>query len=125
MTITTGGIMNEKMPPNRRLPEEIRIHLQNQQESTQTIKDHCHKNGIREQTFYAWRKRYKKQNLTGSATQKPRISFSSIGMLNTLPKPAPLFDIRFSSGTAVSVYRGTTVEELKPFIGLISGNTVC
>jgi hypothetical protein len=120
--------MNKKIPLTKQIPAEIRNHLLKQQESSQTIKAYCQKNGIPVQTFYTWRKRFKKPNFATTKTEgsAPQVSFASLGTLNTQLQHSALLDIRFPGGTAISIYSGITAEELAPFLNIVSrSNVLC
>lgn len=120
--------MNKKVPQTKQIPPHIRHHLLKQQKSSQTIKAYCQKNGIPVQTFYTWRRLLKKQNISMTKTDvlAHRVSFASLGTLSTQLQPRALFDIRFPGGTAISVYSGTTADELAPFLNLVPrSNVIC
>lgn len=118
--------MSKNLTQQKHVPTTIRHHLLKQQSSEQTIKDYCHKNDINPQTFYGWRKRYGKQvpALVKQDISAPQISFASLGTISTQLQYHSMFDIRFPGGTAISVYPGTTVQELAPFVDLISGSRI-
>ena len=118
--------MNKKIPQTKQIPAPIRNHLLKQQESSQTIKEYCWKNDIPVQTFYTWRKRFKKQNIITTKTENStsQVSFAALGTLNTHQQHGALFDIRFPGGTAISVYTGITAEELAPFLNIVSRSSV-
>jgi hypothetical protein len=125
MNYNPGGFMSKNLAQLKHVPAPIRHHLLKQQSSEQTIKAYCHKNDINPQTFYGWRKRYSKQvaALVKSEISAPQISFASLGTMST-PQQHTMFDIRFPGGTEISVYAGTTVQNLAPFLSLISGSKV-
>jgi hypothetical protein len=126
MNQTIGGFMNKKISQKKQIPAHIRYHLNKQQKSSQSIKAYCLTNGIPVQTFYTWRKRLKKQTTVMGKIQDPvpKVSFTSLGSLNTQPQNYPLFDIRFPGGTTVNVYTGITAEELAPFLNILPTGTV-
>lgn len=119
--------MNKKAFQTNQIPSKIRQHFLKHQESGETIKSYCRKTGVSVQTFYSWRKRYKNE-LQKSPTKviksKNQVSFASLGTLQTHLPSQKLLDIQFPGGTEVSVYRGTSAEEIAPFLALISEGTV-
>ena len=119
--------MNKKQTTLKQIATRVRRHLLQQQQSSLTIKAYCEKHHISAQTFYGWRKRYGKrlfaENRLNAVSSGPKVSFTSIGTLNTSLNKAVLFDIRFSGGTTVTIYPGTTAEVLAPFLSLLSGDT--
>jgi hypothetical protein len=121
--------MDNKQRRCKPIPTAIRHHLLKQQQSKHTIKEYCQKNGITAQTFYSWRKRYgKRLFVDGNANivaSEGKVTFASLGILNTMQRNAALFDIRFPAGITVSVYHGTSAEDLAPFLTLISGDSTC
>lgn len=114
--------------PVKPIPTRIRHHLLKQPLSGKTIKDYCGKAGLSPWTFYNWRKRYGNQ-ITVSADEqspqpaKPSLTFTTIGTVCLPENRSPLFDIRFPTGVGVSVYSGTTAEQLSPFLSLVSGGS--
>jgi hypothetical protein len=110
------------------IPPHIRHHLQKQPLSGKTITEYCRKAGFSSWTFYNWRKRYGNQlkeseNGKTFPPSKPPLSFATIGTLHLQESRQPLFDIRFSTGTTVSVYGAITADQLSPFLSLISGGS--
>lgn len=122
-TITTTGKQGQPIPAH------IRHHLQNQPSSGKTISEYCKEAGFSAWTFYNWRKRYGHQlnvpeNKTSSpSSSKPLMSFTTIGSLPLAQNRQSLFDIRFSTGTTVGIYHGTTAQEFAPFLSLLSGDS--
>ena len=113
----------------QRIPAHIRRHLQKQPSSGKTIKDYCKGAGFSAWTFYNWRKRYGHQPKTFEHTppsnrSKPPLSFATIGTVHLAENRQPLFDIRFPTGTIVSIYNGTTSDELAPFLSLLCRNSL-
>jgi Transposase len=102
----------EKSP----IPPHIRQHFAAQTASGKTIKEYSTEAGISPLTFYTWRKKY-----LNKKTSAPR--FSSFGALSLQQLRQPLFDLHLYGGTRVSIYAGTTAEELAPFIRMLSGDT--
>jgi hypothetical protein len=89
------------------------------------MKEYCLQNGIAIQMFYGWRKRYGKRLFAmpeskKNHTAKSTVSFTPFGTLNTLQPRAALFDIKFSNGTSISIYQGTTAESFAPFLALLT-----
>jgi len=114
---------------DKKVPAHIRNHLIKQQHSKLTIKAYCQNSGIVVNTFYGWRHLYGKQvfkSAESDATISP-VSFVSLGSFNTQQiQRIALFDIRFPDGTAISVYSGTTAEQIAPFLEIIKGgNASC
>jgi hypothetical protein len=104
------------------VPAHIVRHLTDQPQSGKTISDYCKNAGISAWSFYNWRKSYGKRvavpNVPRPVSLLP-LSFTALGTMNTQTRQ-PLFDIRFSAGTSISIYSGATAQELAPFLDLLS-----
>lgn len=104
------------------IPAHIARHLTDQPQSGNTIAAYCKDAGISAWSFYNWRKSYGKQvgipNHSRPASILP-LPFTALGTMNTQTRQ-PLFDIRFSAGTRISIYSGATAQELAPFLELLS-----
>lgn len=124
-TISTTGQHSKLIKP---IPSHIQHHLKTQPSSGKTVKEYSKEAGFSAWTFYDWRKRYGNQ-LKVPAMGKPYrlskapMSFTTIGTMNLSENRQPLFDIRFSTGTAVSVYSGISADQLAPFLSLLSGSS--
>jgi hypothetical protein len=107
------------------VPAHVARHLTNQPISGKTIAAYCKNVGISAWSFYNWRKIYGNRDscmpnaLHPATTQPPLLPFTALGTLNTQTRQ-PLFDIRFSAGTRISIYSGTTAQEFAPFLELLS-----
>jgi hypothetical protein len=106
------------------IPSHVLYHLTTLPTSGKTIAAYCKESGITAWSFYSWRKRYGKQQQSSHLQPTPpsilqSVSFTALGPLGSQYRQ-PLFDIHFSAGTRISVYSGTTAQELAPFLGLLS-----
>jgi hypothetical protein len=113
----------------REIPSHIAQHFQAHTVSGKTIKEYSKEVGLSPLTFYTWRKKYRSRK-----TQRNRHSnsipkqqrFSTVGTITLKELRHPLFDIHLSSGLRVSIYSGTTTQELAPFLELLAGShSVC
>jgi transposase-like protein len=108
----------------RDIPPHIAQHFKAHTASGKTIKEYSSAAGLSPLTFYMWRKKYR-----SSKTQRNRQSnqvpqqqrFSTVGTISLQQLRSPLFDIHLSSGLRVSIYSGTTTQELAPFLELLTG----
>ena len=112
------------------VPAHVTRHLTDQPQSGKTIAAYCRDAGISAWSFYNWRKLYGKQvyclpkarRLPPMTQPMPPMSplpFTALGTISTQTRQ-PLFDIRFSAGTLISIYSGATARELAPFLDLLS-----
>ena len=101
------------------LPEHVSDHFRRHLQSGLSIQAYCKQANISAWSFYSWRKRYRVK--TSGRRRQKAVTFESLG---TLSLQQPRFDLRFPSGMSISVYCGTTVEEVAPFITLMSGTSV-
>jgi hypothetical protein len=127
MNLSKGAPFMDKIQPTtgKPVPPHIRRHLREQQRSSESVRKYCCKKGISAWTFYKWRARYGKPSCSSpakaSGTSTPAMAFTSLGTFRTIPQqPHPLFDIRFSCGTIISIYTGATAQELAPYLDLLS-----
>jgi len=113
------------VPHKKPVPAHIARHLTDQPQSGKTIAAYCKDTGISAWSFYNWRKLYGKRvscipnALRPPTTQPPLLPFTVLGAMSTQTRQ-PLFDIRFSAGTRISIYSGATAQELAPFLELLS-----
>jgi len=109
------------------VPAHVSHHLTAQPTSGKTIAAYCKDAGISAWSFYNWRKSYGKRiscipyALRPATTLPPLLPFTALGTINTQVRQ-PLFDIRFSAGTCISIYSGATAQELAPFLEILSCN---
>jgi hypothetical protein len=108
------------------VPAHVTRHLTAQAKSGKTVAAYCKDAGISAWSFYNWRKIYGNRcntlNATGTIPIPPQPSlppFTVLGTMSTQTRQ-PLFDIRFSAGTCISIYSGATARELAPFLELLS-----
>jgi hypothetical protein len=106
------------------IPAHVTRHLTAQPKSGKTIAIYCKDAGISAWSFYNWRKIYGKRIVVLDsrrliAAQPPQIPFTALGAMSTQTRQ-PLFDIRFSAGTRISIYSGATARELAPFLELLT-----
>lgn len=109
----------------RKIPPHIAEHFQAHTASGKTIKEYSTEVGLSPLTFYTWRKKYR-----SSKTQRNRHSdsvskqqhFSTVGTISLQELRHPLFDLHLSRGIRVSIYSGTTTQELAPFLELLAGS---
>lgn len=124
----------DKKTQNRQkaVPTAIRNHLHKQECSNKTIKEYCREKHILPSTFYGWRKRYNKrldreESAVKTEDTEKQITFASFGALRTQVPHQTLFEISYPTGTSISVYAGTTAQDLAPFLNLLSAgcNALC
>lgn len=108
----------------REIPSHIRLHFQAHAASGKTVKEYSIEAGISPQTFYTWRKKYRKSRKHSTGHSSPRsndLCFSTVGTISLQELRQPLFDIHFAAGHKVTIHRGTTVQEFAPYLELLSG----
>ena len=107
----------------REIPPHIKQHFHAHAASGKTVKEYSIEAGIPPQTFYTWRKKYRKfrrrSNHSGSESGKQH--FSTVGTISLQELQQPLFDIHFVAGHKVSIHRGTTAQEFAPFLDFFTG----
>ena len=108
----------------RAIPPHIAQHFHTHAESGKTIKEYSSAVGLSPLTFYTWRKKYrscKTQRNRHLHPVSPRQRFSTVGTISLQELRSPIFDIHLAGGSRVSIYSGTTVQELAPFLVLLAG----
>jgi hypothetical protein len=113
---------------NCKVPPHIEHHFKAWATSGKNIKEYSKKVGLSPLTFYAWRKKYltsksQADSIPPAVSKQQR--FSTVGTISLPEIRQPLFDIELCSGQKVCVYPGTTVQQLAPFIELLSGGFPC
>jgi hypothetical protein len=109
----------------REIPPQIAQHFQAHTASGKTIKEYSTEVGLSPLTFYTWRKKYRSRKTQRNRHLNPvskKQRFSTVGTISLQELRHPLFDIHLSCGSRVSIYSGTTVQELAPFLELLSGS---
>jgi hypothetical protein len=105
------------------LPLHVAEHFKAYTASGKTIKEYCIEAGIPPQTFYTWRKKYRQLNKHSQRPLSPLPAtqhFSTLGSITLADIRRPLFDIHVPGECRVSIYSGTTAQELAPFLELLS-----
>lgn len=122
--------MDEKKVTGKQpIPAHVQRHLSALPQSGKTITAYCREAGISTWSIYDWKRRYggkisKPSTPVSARTDVPTVSFAALGALSTRSTSPARFDIRLVNGTTVSVYEGTTAEELAPFLRLVAGGAV-
>lgn len=115
---------NHSIQPLKSTPAHILHHLAAQPQSGKTIAAYCKEAGFSAWTFYNWRKIYGKKIPEDKRPhhQAPPLQpfpFTDLGTM-CVQSRQPLLEIHFSTGTRISVYPGTTAEEVAPFLDVVS-----
>ena len=110
--------MRERKPTGT-VPTHVRQHFLSQSRSGLNIRQYCAKHSISVGTYYQWRKRYRSQPI---AAQGNQLSFADLGVL---AHSGSVCDIRFPSGTTVSVHRGISHDELAVILDLLAAKQPC
>ena len=122
----------KKATDQKPIPPHVQRHLFALRQSGKTVTSYCRESGISTWSIYDWKRRYGKKVSTPPAAVSPRtdlpsVGFAALGTFSTRSNPPVRFDIRLINGTSISVYEGTTAEELAPFLELIgsAGTSPC
>jgi len=117
---------NHSVQSSKPVPAHILRHLTDQPKSGKSIAAYCKDAGFSAWSFYNWRKIYGKRitvhNRPHTTPTQP-IPFTDLGTMR-IQSRQPLFDIHFSTGTRISIYPGTTAEELASFLEVLSSRVI-
>lgn len=109
------------------IPTHIAEHFKAHAASGKSIIEYSTEVGLSPLTFYTWRKKYRTHKSQRAVSAKPVLKqqrFSTVGTISLQELRRPLFDIYLTLEPRVTVYQGTTAQELAPFIELLSGGRI-
>ena len=100
-----------------RKPEEIRRHLHSQRSSGLTIAAYCRREGISQNTFFNWRKRFAGDRSLTSAAVPPRVSFLHVG---SQPTEGQRFEFSLPNGAGLTAPISCDMDVLRQAVRLLA-----